>query len=85
MPLPQVWPEIVVTPRLLVRHVDLTLLRPKAEQMLPIEQGEKRLMFSAVEGFIRYFSPASHVVALRGQHCWALTMFVFRHVSDVQS
>jgi hypothetical protein len=36
MPLPHLLPMIVVTPRLSERQVDLILLRPMAEQMLPI-------------------------------------------------
>lgn len=52
IPLPQVAPDSRVTSRLLVRQVDLTLLRPRAEQMLPMVQGEKCEMPSFVEGFM---------------------------------
>jgi hypothetical protein len=69
MPLPHVWPETVTTPRLLVKQLDLTLLPPKAEQMLPTEQAEKRVMPCAVDGFMMKSSPASQELALRGQHC----------------
>jgi hypothetical protein len=76
---------MVPTPLLLVRQPDLTLLRPKAEQMFPIEHAEKRVMPLAVEGFMMNPSPASQVLELRGQHCCALTKLEFAHWSDVQS
>jgi hypothetical protein len=41
MPFPHWLPVIVTTPRLSVRHVDWMLLRPMAEQMLPIVHSEK--------------------------------------------
>jgi hypothetical protein len=75
MPLPHVWPETVTTLRLLEKQVALTLFLWKAEQMLPTEQGENRLMPWAVEGFMMKSSPASQVPELNGQHCWAFTRF----------
>jgi hypothetical protein len=69
IPLPQVWPVMVPTPLLFVRHADLTLLRPRAEHTLPMEQAEKRVMPFAVDGFMMKPSPALQVPELRGQHC----------------
>ena len=69
MPLPHWLPEMVTTPLFAVRQSDLTLFRPRAEQMLPIEQGLKSVMPWPVDGFMIYFAPASQVSALRGQHC----------------
>ena len=76
---------IVVMSLLLARQVDLTLLRPRAEQMFPMEQAEKRVIPVAVEGFIMKPSLASHVLELSGQHCCELTMFELAHWSAVQS
>lgn len=76
---------MVVTPRLLLRQPDLTLLRAMAEQILPMEQAEKRSIPWAVDGFMMNLSPASQVLELRGQHCCELTMFESPQVSDVQS
>lgn len=72
MPLPHCCPVIVVTPLLLLKQKVLTLFRWKAEQILPMEQGLNAVMPWPVEGFMRYFSPASQVPLLRGQHCCAL-------------
>lgn len=41
MPLPHLPPLIVTTPRFSERQLDLILLRPIAEQILPIVHGEK--------------------------------------------
>jgi len=43
---------MVVTPRFWEKHVVLTELRSMALQMLPMVQGEKEVMPSAVEGFM---------------------------------
>lgn len=63
---------IVVTPLLLLKQKVLTLLRWKAEQILPMEHGLNAVMPWPVEGFMMYFSPASQVPLLRGQHCCAV-------------
>lgn len=66
MPLPHWLPVIVVMFLLSVKQVDLTLdLKP--EQILPIEQGENSVIPLAVDGFMMYLPPASHVVLLSGQ------------------
>jgi hypothetical protein len=85
MPLPQTGLPMVVMPRLLVRQEDSTELRWRAEQMLPMEQGENLVMPCAVDGFIMYCSPALQVDELRGQHCWELTVFASAQAEDVQS
>lgn len=85
MPLPHCWPVIVVTPLLSDRHDPLTLLRPRAAQMFPTEQGLNPLMPSTVEGFMMYLAPASQVVVLSGQHCCELTVWLFAQVCESQS
>jgi hypothetical protein len=69
IPLPHSCPVIVVTPVLSLRQSVLTLLRPIAEQMLPIVHGENDVTPSPVDGFMMNCPPASHVELLRGQHC----------------
>jgi len=85
MPLPHCWPVMVVRPLLSTSAEALTLLRPRAEQMLPMEQGLKSAMPSPVEGFMMYLEPASQVVELRGQHCCALTTWLLAQVEESQS
>ncbi len=84
MPLPHWLPVMVTTSLLLVRHVDLTLLRPMAEQMLPTLQGENLVMPLPVEGFMMNWPPASHEAVLSGQHCWR-TAVPSPQVDGVQS
>jgi hypothetical protein len=68
MPLPHWLPVIVVTLRLALRQLDLTVFRPKAEQILPIEQGEKSVRLLLEDGLIMYWSAASHAEVEIGQH-----------------
>ena len=53
-PLPHWLPVIVTIPRSLTKQLELTLLRPKAEQMFPTVQGENCVIPSAVLGFMMY-------------------------------
>lgn len=69
IPLPHWLPVMVGTPLLANRQSELTLFRPRAEQMLPIEQGLKLVIPRLVEGFMIYSSPASQEFWLKGQHC----------------
>ncbi len=85
MPLPHCWPEIVGTFLLSEKQDVLTLLRPMAEHMLPMEQGLNPVIPVDVEGFMMNLSPALQVDELRGQHCCALTALLSRHVLSKQS
>lgn len=69
IPLPHWLPVMVTTPRLSVRQVDLILLRPIAEQMLPMVHSEKFVMVAAAYGFMMYLAFASQVDDVNGQHC----------------
>ena len=53
---------MVVTPLLSTSAEALTLLRPRAEHMLPSEQRLKSAMPWPVEGFMMNLDPASQVV-----------------------
>lgn len=83
IPFPHWLPVIVVTPRFWDRQELLTLLRPMAEQIFPIVQGEK-LFTSPALGFMIYFASASHVDLDRGQHCEEDSRF-WAQVSESQS
>ena len=84
MPLPQMGPELRITFLLSVRQVVLTLPVNIALQILPTEHGLKFVMPCAVDGFMMYFSPASQVELLSGQHCCAAYVPSLQ-VSEVQS
>lgn len=68
MPLPHWLPVVVTTPLLSTRQLDWTLLRPIAEQMLPIVHCEKFSRSEDVVGFMMYLPSASHDVEVSGQH-----------------
>lgn len=72
IPLPHWEPVMRVTPLLSVRQFVRTALRPMAEQMLPMEQGENFVIPVPVEGFMTNPPPDGQDVVERGQHCWAL-------------
>ena len=84
MPLPHRLPVMVTTSLLLVRQFVLTLLRPMAEQMLPMLHAENCVMPLPVDGFMMKRCRASHEVALRGQHCCRVAVPSL-HELDVQS
>lgn len=84
MPLPHCDSAMVLTSRLLVRQLDLTLLRPMAEQMLPTLQGENCVMPPPVEGFMMKAALALQLDWERGQHCCLVTV-PSEQVWDVQS
>ena len=84
IPLPHWLPVIVTIPRLLTKQLELTLLRPKAEQMFPTVQGENCVIPSAVLGFMMYWPLALHVDDERGQH-WEVLSRPCEQVSGMQS
>lgn len=84
MPLPHWLPVMVTTFLLLVKQLESTDWRPKAEQMLPMEHEENCSMPSPVDGFIMNWPFALQVDALSGQHCCFVAV-PSPHVVAVQS
>ena len=73
-----------VTPLLSVRQFVRTALRPMAEQMLPILQGENLVIPVPVEGFMTKPPPDGQEVVESGQHCCAFEAPLL-HVDSSQS
>lgn len=84
MPLPHWLPVMVGTPRLSLRHVVLTLLRPMEEQMFPILQGEKSVIPVPVDGFMMNSPSALQLDEVSGQH-FCMPTVPSEHVVCVQS
>jgi hypothetical protein len=68
IPFPHWLPVMVVTLRLALRQAERIVLRPKAEQILPIEQGEKSVILLLEDGLMRYRPPVSQIEVESGQH-----------------